>query len=235
MKRNTPSLSYTKARRWNSKELTYNKKTYASINELCREYKICPSTLKQRLGKGQTLEQALSRPIKKVLRITPIMIGNDKYDSTVKLCKAYGVSYKTFRKRIAQGMTVEEALHCKSRLGRKPKSVEIDGETYTSISEMCKAYGISYSTYRDRTARGVPITEAVHINQRQPLSLTIGIYGEKYATITEMCNAYGIKRSTYLMRLKKGMSRKLALTTPLKNRQELNAAPEQTENKDHAK
>lgn len=86
------------------------------------------------------------------------------------------------------------------------------GKEYTSINEMCKAYGISLRLYDGRLRLGWSVKDA--------LTKEVGVHkkecedhlGNKYSSVSEMCTAYGITSNRYRARKRHGYSLKDALT-----------------------
>ena len=95
------------------------------------------------------------------------------------------------------------------------KNVIIDhlGNTYKSIEDMCKQYGVKTSVYVERIEKGLSIKEA--LTKRYGNSkVCVDHLGNKFCNIGEMCKAYGISRSKLDHRLKAKWSLEDALTKP---------------------
>ena len=78
------------------------------------------------------------------------------------------------------------------------------GQQFSSIKEMCAAYGVSVATYSYRLSQGWPLEEALTGTRKS--KACIDHLGKEYRTQKEMCNAYGVKPDVFRWRLKKGMS-----------------------------
>jgi len=82
------------------------------------------------------------------------------------------------------------------------------GNTYNSISEMCKHYGIRYQKYCYRKRAGWDIERILTMNRKQFRDHL----GNKFDSFDDMCKHYNIGVSTVRSRLSSGMSLKDALS-----------------------
>jgi hypothetical protein len=92
-------------------------------------------------------------------------LGN-AYASITAMCKAYDVKLSTFCKRIQRGWTLEKTLTQKvdtEKVTGKGKTCKDHlGNTYSSISDMCRAYGIQKYTFDYRFGRrGMTVEQAL--------------------------------------------------------------------------
>ena len=125
----------------------FNGVTYSSLKALCEEFGVSYDSIRRRLFQhGMTLEEALSKPIKESSCI-PVSYKGRKYKSIKSLCLSTGANYKTVRKRLKRGMTIEEAIDT-------PKGqinpIRFNGVTYSSLVDLCKKFEISYNAIRCR-------------------------------------------------------------------------------------
>lgn len=74
---------------------------YSSIKEMCDACNINLVTLKARLNRGDSLEEALTKKVKKTGLDSP---------TTRALAKGYGKGSKLYKKRLKQGWKLEETL-----------------------------------------------------------------------------------------------------------------------------
>lgn len=74
---------------------------YSSIKEMCTAYNLNLVTFKARLNRGDNLEKALTKKVKKANINSPTMRA---------LAKGYGVGNKFYKKKLKQGWKLEEAL-----------------------------------------------------------------------------------------------------------------------------
>lgn len=85
-------------------------RTFESFEQLARHYAMCPDTLKHRLKKGMSLEQALTTPVLRGQHVAcKDHLGNVYYTFT-DMCKHCGVKYTTFISRLNRGLSIEECL-----------------------------------------------------------------------------------------------------------------------------
>lgn len=83
---------------------------FESFEQLARHYAMCPDTLKHRLKKGMTLEQALTTPARRGQHVQcKDHLGNVYYTFT-DMCEFWGTKYSTFVSRLNRGLSVEECL-----------------------------------------------------------------------------------------------------------------------------
>jgi hypothetical protein len=118
-------------------------------------------------------------------------LGN-AYASITDMCKAYDVKLSTFCKRIQRGWTLEKTLTQKvdtEKVTGKGKTCKDHlGNTYSSISDMCRAYGIQKYTFDYRFGRrGMTVEQALtesvhnlHVNHEDLKQLTTKINESTY-------------------------------------------------------
>jgi len=86
------------------------------------------------------------------------VVDDVTYASEKELCRAYKISPGAFAKRLAKGMTVEEAV----KTPIKDMTASIFGYDWSSAKAACRAFDLSYSTYRARTKKhGMTPEEAI--------------------------------------------------------------------------
>ena len=91
---------------------------FESFEQLARNYKMCPDTLKHRLKRGLSLEQALTMPVRRGQHVQcKDHLGNTYYTFT-DMCKFWGVKYTTFISRLNRGLRIEECLK-KDRINKR--------------------------------------------------------------------------------------------------------------------
>lgn len=84
-----------------------------------------------------------------------------KFGSIRDLCRAYGIASSTYRKRIAWGWDQKRALTEKSNFSRGKPCKDHTGKDFKSLAEMCKAWGISESTFKNRRHSGFDLQRAL--------------------------------------------------------------------------
>lgn len=187
---------------------------YSSISDMCRAYGTNCAAYTARRKKGLSCEEALVSSLHAVKDYKGV-----EYRSIHDMCSAYGVTEDAYYSRIKRGWSLKDALTRElSEVGlRCPKQTDHLGNEYSSISEMCKAYGIMDETYRYRIKHGFSVEEALTMPlQREGICGThhkcTDHLGKEYDSKKEMCEAYGINYCTYKKRINRGLSVKDALT-----------------------
>ncbi len=132
---------------------------YRSETQMCKAYGVHISVYKSRLSRGWSQEDALTKsPLdsREVHGTACVDHMGNKYKSQREMCRIYDIDYATFRHRISQGATIEEAL-------THNEIKDHNGIIYRSEFEMCRANHIDNSTYRYRIREGFSIEEALTI------------------------------------------------------------------------
>ena len=196
--------------------------TYPSVLEMCEAYGLSYATYKYRCDHGWTIEQALTTPLnsgpiapKKKRAFSCYDHKGKGYPSKAEMCKAYGISLYTFKKRQAEGMSLQDSLEAPVTKERKFSYKDHTGKEYESIKSMCSAWGISVHTYQKRVSKGLPLEKAL-TEPDDSVAIT-DHKGNSYPTIQSMCSAYGIDLSLYYSRIRRGKSVAEALETPLED------------------
>lgn len=85
-------------------------RTFESFEQLARQYAMCPDTLKRRLKRGLSLEEALTTPARHGQHVQcKDHLGNVFYTFT-DMCAFWKVAYTTFLDRLNRGLSIEECL-----------------------------------------------------------------------------------------------------------------------------
>lgn len=80
-----------------------------TMREHCEFYRINYETVRSRMDKGLTLEQALITPLNHA-RIRPVYDYRGVRGGIGKICREFGVSYQTVHYKMNNGMSLEEAM-----------------------------------------------------------------------------------------------------------------------------
>lgn len=114
-------------------------KGYSSLAELCRDFNISYSLVRQRLQRGLSLDDAISgKSISK-----NIVVNGVSYKSLNDACESLNIPYYTVCMRISNGWGIEEALNPNGR-----KSVFVFGKEYPSLKRACDSLGVNYYKVR---------------------------------------------------------------------------------------
>lgn len=196
-------------------------------------YKKPVSTINNRLSRNWTLEQALTTDNKtnfRKINNTPKKIWKDhegnEYNSVRELCEAYydisGITEKVFwgRKRALKWPLEKILLTPVNDVNYAANAQQVTdhlGQTWPSISEMCRHWGVKQQTYRMRIRMGFTVEDALtapikKINTaKQQWTDHNGI---TYPSLNAMCKAHGTTRTRFSTRVNDlGWSVEKALTT----------------------
>lgn len=200
---------------------------YPSVPDMCQAYGIPPSTYGNRLSRGWTVEQALTVPTRgNGPKINPRNAGKavdhlgQEFISISEMCRHWGLSEKVYwsRKRLLK-WPLDKILTTPVREpSDAANAIRIQdhlGGEFTSISEMCRHWGIGLSTYRERRKRGWDVERSLTAKQMSVKTDAIPCTdhtGKAYPSKNAMCAAYGTTRYCYESRLARGWDQAQALT-----------------------
>ena len=146
---------------------------FRSVVSMCRAWGIKESVYRDRITLGYTVEDALTKSVRGVYgRKACTDTEGNEYRSMSAMCREHGVSNNVFYSRIRSGCSMEEAL-TKGRLPRVGRDGYTDhkGNKYSTIREMCKAWGISSGTYMYRIKKGMNVEQALTWDRYAKVSL----------------------------------------------------------------
>lgn len=173
---------YARARRgWTDHEIAYGKQ--------------------KRPKKNEVQERNLNRFV--------VTVAGVEYPSVADMCRQHEIKLVTYRKRIAAGWSVEEAIGIKERIdGRKSKGhFEVDGKSFSSVSSMANYYGISPNTVYARLRNGCSMEQAVglsslpSVESKKRVRKTYEYQGKSYNSLTALANDLGMNDSTLHRRI----------------------------------
>jgi len=155
----------------------YGNKFY-NKNELCSFHNIRKSTLNSRLKKGMTMQEAIELPVGPCNRLSTKSIRIDhlgnEYSSQAEMCKYWDIPQMTFRGRINNGCSIEEALTL-------PKNLYI-GEYY--VAECLKRLNVKF--YHDCTIKTIFTDLGISVDWNDFLSelqLKLGLTGYNWSKL----------------------------------------------------
>lgn len=191
---------------------------FNSIEEMCNYWNISIGTYNDRHRKKWSTKECL-------LGRLPIVDPNGvRYKNQADMCKAWNVKLNTYVNRINRGYTQIEAL-----TGNKEdiKSFQVQdhlGNIYTSIEDICKAYGITPTMWYQRLKKGWSIEKTLTTKPRvvtkhkmESIEERTDHNGIVYTSIKEMCNHFDIEYLTYIRRIERGWTKQQALTEGINN------------------
>ncbi len=141
-------------------------------------------------------------------------LGNE-YTSEIEMCAQYNINPATYRGRIRNGWTKEDALTKEARgIKRSPTYIDHLGNAYKDQKSMCKHYGIEPDLFVKRISNGMSLKDALTtpIRKRIKAPILIDHLGNAFSTQTKMCEHYKIDINTFRKRILSGWTLKEALT-----------------------
>lgn len=170
--------------------LTHNGET-KTLAQWCDIYDANRETIKRRIAKGLTFEQAFDKNLNKHLY-------NGKYMSLEEIARLNNISPITFGKRIKKGMSIEEAINYKRY------DYFYDGE-YRSLNNIAKINNISYTTFKNRVDNhNDTIEEAIKYCKDNRLEKHL--YNGEYLSLKNIAKLNNIHPDTFRRRIRKGMT-----------------------------
>lgn len=214
------------------KQIKYNGKVYRSAADLCRKLCIQYDRFTNRIRNGHTVEDAIEYAVAGGHLSTDtnyqlVTVNGFVYASLSEACNMVGVPYSQVRYRIKHGATLEEAFNTEKyafrrkadRVARKGNPVEDHlGNTFVSLKEMCRHYGISPATYILRKKKNWSLESILTTEARDLKKPSVDHLGNEYETQSEMCEAYNIPHTLFCKRIERGWDLSDALTRPPRER-----------------
>jgi hypothetical protein len=172
-----------------------------TIKQASEEYGVTVTTIRGRLARGATSEQAVGlvpltdlapRGARRAVRKRespsepPIEVNGVAYASIGALAKAYGLKESLIRNRIVTlHMSPTEAVGKSAR-----QQVVVDGITYRSVADAFKQLGkVGQATFYRRRKAGQDLRECLGLN-RVTSPKTYRVDGREFATLKEVALAY---------------------------------------------
>ena len=108
-------------------------------------------------------ERALTTPVKTKIKLKlPTTDHRGRtFESFEQLAKHYTISPKTLKNRLKSEMSLEQALTMPVRSGPHVVCKDHLGTVYWAFTDMCRIWGVKYSTFIDRLNRGLSIEECL--------------------------------------------------------------------------
>lgn len=212
---------------------------FKSVSAMVRHYGISRPTYISRVNAGWTVEEALTVPILKEggnYKPNNSLVGiedhlGNKFNNKVQMAKHWGISSAQLYNRLSSGMSLAEALTKPTTSRGKYKKREVvdhKGNSYCSIAQMARSYGLASITLHERLKRGWSVEEALTTpvdksNLRKSEKIkNVRVQdhlGNWYDSYYALAKAYGLSFSTLYGRVVKlGWSIEKALLTPTQKR-----------------
>lgn len=212
---------------------------FKSVSAMAKHYGISRPTYVSRINLGWTVEEALTVPILKEggnykpnnsLEGVEDHLGN-KFNNKVQMAKYWGISSAQLYSRLSSGMSLAEALTKPTTSRGKYKKREVvdhKGNSYHSVAQMARSYGISSITLHERLKRGWSVEEALttpvdtssYRKSKKITNVKVQDHlGNWYDSYYALAKAYDLSFSTLYGRvIKLGWSIEKALLTPTQSR-----------------
>ena len=195
-------------------------KGFKSYDELSKHYGVKVVTIRTRLKRGMSLEEALgivktpdlrykknnTKKNRRSIKDVDLVVDGIKYESISELAKTFGITDITLRTRICEyWMSPEEAVKTPiRRTNKKIENLVVDGIKYESISQLAKSFGLKPFVVRQRIIDyGYTAEEAV----KKPLKgkSTI-VKGKEFSSISEAARYFNRSAATVQANLKRGLT-----------------------------
>lgn len=201
--------------------VTYHGKKYPNFSEAISDLEIkeSPSTIKNRMEKhGMSFEEVVDAD-PRMFKGGRIFQYKDKvYYSFKELSEGVNIPEGTLRKRLNNGLSVEEAVEApRNQIVKNREVITYKGKTYKMWSEFFEEnplFKLARASIQNRRKSGMSIEEALE-DYAEKYFVT-DHKGNVFRNKKERSSKYGLKPSTVHNRLKMGWSLEKALTTPAK-------------------
>ncbi len=144
----------------------FRDKTYHGLAELCAEFSIQTTNVYDRLKYGMTLEEALTKPIRRTPRGTKISYRGKAYSSQISLCREYGISVGCVREQLRRHREIpflkmfDIFVRLKQAAGL-PKEVQlnfiprciVNGKLYKRLLDLAQELGITVSSINSHQSK----------------------------------------------------------------------------------
>lgn len=204
---------------------------YSSFSAMCKAYNKPGTTVRNRLDRNWTLEQALTIDNNNTnAKINPIKIWTDHVGNTFPSVRAmaehYGITEKIFwsRKRVCK-WPLEKILTTPVQDQESPanaKPIECNGISFKSVNALCKYYKIPRTTFKLRLQQGYTPEEAVKIQPKEITGFASGSkkcidpWGNEFKSQAAMYRHYGTTKDIAAGRFAHGWTLEQILMNPEK-------------------
>ena len=131
---------------------------FNSINDMCKKYGISKSDFMRKKDSGMSIEEILTDERLKAKNTEVVDEMGNRFSSKGELCKYYGISVKTYNKRVkGEGAELQDVLQVHSELLEKDNGEITDhkGNVYSNLQKMCEHYGITEEMYNAERRMGL--------------------------------------------------------------------------------
>lgn len=198
--------------------LTIEGKTY-SIADAANAFGIEHGLISHRLKTGWTHSQAVGIEAKPRASAISWVLNGVTYQSLGQVAEAFDISVSVIRYRRNKGWTPEQIVGLSPmpaneviRAACEPRAVTVDGQTFRSIKDAAKHYGLDYGVVKQRLqVYRWSVQEAFGLCERRQPGTKVTIEGIEYSSLTKAARAYRVSEETLMQRLRKGYSPEQAI------------------------
>ena len=186
--------------------------TFQTLAEMCKHYNISTTSYRERLKKGLTQKDALTKP-KTGFRGYKIKdhLGNE-FENLKQMCEFYNITNSIYQDRMKRGWSLEKTLTTPKI--QHTSITDCNGNTFKNMRELCAYYHIDRKKYYECIKKGMSQEEI--LVQRKPKSKPVTDHkGHTYPSTSALCRHYGITRHIYKKRKNENWSLEKILTTPV--------------------
>lgn len=183
---------------------------YKNLAVACRATKQKYMTIRSRLLRGYTIEEAFSNPVSTLTLGTVVKVDTKTYNSVAEACRATKQNYRTIRSRLLLGYSIEEAI-------AKPVkelcvAVEVGDTQYKSIADAARSHKKDPANVVAALNSGVDITRALGLVTGKEITYE----GVEYPTKSALFHHLNISCAQVNAQLKKGLTLLAAIDAVLK-------------------
>ena len=160
---------------------------YKSRRQACKKYNIKEVTVRKRMERGWSLENAVTTPAR--FHYVPnddlgsgtaksVTVEGKKFRTISEAAREYGLIPENVQVALQKGFTIEQAL--KLEIRPTEASFFFEGKFYKSREHLCRKFNFSSSLMHNRLNRGLTIREALNLGNEN-----IGNEGRYNQTIFE--------------------------------------------------
>ena len=176
-----------------------------SIKQIAEHFNIKYTTLKNRLYKGMSIEEAINTPIEERKEIKTYIV-NSFTGNLRQIAKHFNVNYGTLCGRIYRGWSIERAVNTpvNEQKERKIEIYTVNGFTGSS-TQIAKHFNIKNGTLRDRiNKQGMSMEDAVNttVRENEKIYTVNGFTGN----LTQIAKHFNISYTVLRQRLHKGFT-----------------------------
>ena len=185
-----------------------------TLGKVSKKVGININTLKNRMSKGMSLQEAASFKSGLKGKAPKIFTVDGRSGSLRDLSEFYGIRENTVRQRMHNGMSVEQALTAKLTRGKEPKRYDVHGESLT-LKEMSDKYDLPLSLLQSRIHNNKFSAEDAVSKKLQKKKYRVKVLFEgKRRFLADVCKSQNADLTLVHNRLNRGWPVKDALNLP---------------------